>query len=428
MNYFEFRVVKLGNIIRLLMLLMAMAGAASVHAAPMVTAAKLFAGKDGIYSFDILLSSKVQYNAFLLSDPNRVVIDLEGIKASPVLKGLTGRTFSPESKIVRIRTGHPEAGVTRIVFDLDYLPPNVDAHIQAAGRGKQRLVVTWSQVGESPKMAEAAPPEPEVIAAQPAQQKADPTEAEYARRDFNALMAAQTGQDAGAKAPAAPQGADANAAVVQPELKTASNDSKADSGAKTAAGKSEVHKGWYALAEVGKVIKDSTQSNMDSVATALGDTVTSSSVSRPTTYNLDGGYQLTKNLAVEGGYIGAANENYVANTTNGTAATSQYSGWAAKAVGLYPAGDLYSAAWLNNLDLLGKVGLSRITTKYQMLSALGGATDSTTKNALTFGVGLKYKLTPSVAFRFDVDNYGVATGANSSHMTVWTTGLSYDIK
>ena len=69
MKKIALRVLKLRNIAHCMILLAASAGAVSAQAAPMVTDAKLFAGNDGLYSFDVTLTNSVQYNAFVLSNP-----------------------------------------------------------------------------------------------------------------------------------------------------------------------------------------------------------------------------------------------------------------------------------------------------------------------------------------------------------------------
>jgi len=87
--------------------------------------------------------------------------------------------------------------------------------------------------------------------------------------------------------------------------------------------------GWYALAGVGQTINNDDKSTLDSALTAAGASGFSSSLSNPTVYKLQVGYQVNKNLAFEGGYLGSNDETYTAtggNIISGVTASANIKG------------------------------------------------------------------------------------------------------
>ena len=86
---------------------------------------------------EISLDGAGQYTVIRLANPARLVIDLP---SASLAKGLS---LPDGSGVVKsVRTGQPEAGVTRIVFDLAHPVVAPDPWIEQAGDGP-RLVVEW---------------------------------------------------------------------------------------------------------------------------------------------------------------------------------------------------------------------------------------------------------------------------------------------
>src|SRR5690606_7247736 len=86
---------------------------------------------------EIGLDSQVDYKLLSLSNPDRLVLDLPGAQLPrdfklPVAAGL----------VKDVRTGHPEPGITRIVFDLHASVVALKPRFEAGPDGT-RLVVEW---------------------------------------------------------------------------------------------------------------------------------------------------------------------------------------------------------------------------------------------------------------------------------------------
>jgi N-acetylmuramoyl-L-alanine amidase len=55
---------------------------------------------------------------FIVKDPERLVVDVEGIELNPALKGLVAKIQSNDPYIKQVRVGQNRPGVVRLVFDL----------------------------------------------------------------------------------------------------------------------------------------------------------------------------------------------------------------------------------------------------------------------------------------------------------------------
>ncbi|MEC5217979.1 N-acetylmuramoyl-L-alanine amidase [Actimicrobium sp. GrIS 1.19] len=55
---------------------------------------------------------------FVVKDPDRLVVDVEGIELNPALKGLVAKIQSNDPYIKQVRVGQNRPGVVRLVFDL----------------------------------------------------------------------------------------------------------------------------------------------------------------------------------------------------------------------------------------------------------------------------------------------------------------------
>jgi hypothetical protein len=179
--------------------------------------------------------------------------------------------------------------------------------------------------------------------------------------------------------------------------------------------------GVYVLAGIGKpTAGDGGRSTIDGLVTAAGGAGFSSSMSTPTAYKLQIGFQLDENLALEGGYIGSQTVNYVAtggNLTGTVSSTSRISGWNLTGIGALPLGRGFS--------LLGKLGFANM----QELAAAKatGFTDFTSgsKLDLTYGIGAKLDLAQGFFVRLDVDRYDLGSANASSRSTVAMLDLGY---
>jgi len=177
--------------------------------------------------------------------------------------------------------------------------------------------------------------------------------------------------------------------------------------------------GPYIFGAIGSASGDNFQSFMDNRFGAF-----SSSVNYPGAVKLNVGYQINSNFAIEGGYLGLNDQNYVDNF--GDAATNSLSGWDVKAVGILPLGYQFS--------LLGKLGLADIYSSINIpfYSFGGGSYGTSSKTALTYGLGAKFDLSRAVWMRFDWDSYdsdiNVGDGITpiaSNRFNVWTIGLGF---
>jgi OOP family OmpA-OmpF porin len=178
--------------------------------------------------------------------------------------------------------------------------------------------------------------------------------------------------------------------------------------------------GWYVFGAVGKPTSNNDKSTLDNALTSVGGTGFSSSISSSTVYNLDVGYQVNKNFAIEGGYLGSTNENYSAsggNLSGPLTSSANIKGWTLAAVGILPLA--------NQFSLLGKLGVAGIKDSATVTGPGGSVSVSGTKNALTYGIGVKYDFTNAASMRLSLDNYDVGDSSSSSRGSVWTVGVGY---
>lgn len=178
--------------------------------------------------------------------------------------------------------------------------------------------------------------------------------------------------------------------------------------------------GWYVFGAVGKPTSNNDKSTLDNALTSVGATGFSSSLSTFTVYNLDVGYQVNKNFAVEGGYLGSTNETYSAaggNLPGPVNVSGNIKGWTLAAVGILPLADQFS--------LLGKLGVAGIKESATATVLGSSASVNGTKNDLTYGIGVKYDFTSAASMRLSLDNYNVGDSSYSSRGSVWTVGVGY---
>ena len=178
--------------------------------------------------------------------------------------------------------------------------------------------------------------------------------------------------------------------------------------------------GFYVLGGVGQTIGNDDKSTIDNALASVGGAGFSSTLSRPTVYKLQAGYQATKYLAVEGGYLGSNNETYTASGGNlggPVTASASVSGWNFNVVGILPVA--------NQFSLLGKVGLAAIRESGTVTGPGGSASLSGNKTDTAFGIGAKYDFANAVFVRIDLDRYNVGSNSSSSRVNVWMLDLGY---
>ena len=138
----------------------------------------------------------VAHKYFTLSNPERLVIDLEGVEAGAALDALVGQLSTDDPYITAIRVGMNRPGVMRVVLDLKTAVKPSVFQLQPLGQYGHRLVVDLYPV-------QANPLQPPVAAAN---QTVAPTAIEspksqvpqYARLITVAIDAGHGGEDPGA--------------------------------------------------------------------------------------------------------------------------------------------------------------------------------------------------------------------------------------
>ena len=84
--------------------------------------------------------SELKASHFLVKDPNRLVVDVEGLELNPTLKELIAKIKANDPYISQVRVGQNRPNVVRLVFDLkDEINPQVFT-LAPAGSYKHRLV------------------------------------------------------------------------------------------------------------------------------------------------------------------------------------------------------------------------------------------------------------------------------------------------
>ncbi|MET0265678.1 MAG: N-acetylmuramoyl-L-alanine amidase [Duganella sp.] len=85
---------------------------------------------------------------FIVKDPERMVVDIEGLELNPTLKGLVAKIQSNDPYIKQVRVGQNRPNVVRLVFDLKAeIKPQVFT-LAPAGSYKHRLIFDLYPVKE----------------------------------------------------------------------------------------------------------------------------------------------------------------------------------------------------------------------------------------------------------------------------------------
>ncbi|MDT3708502.1 MAG: N-acetylmuramoyl-L-alanine amidase [Thiobacillus sp.] len=135
----------------------------------------------------------VAYKYFTLSNPERLVLDLEGVESGAALEMLAMQLTSEDPYIGAIRMGTNRPGMMRLVLDLKRpVKPSV-FQLPPLGQYGHRLVIDLFSV-QTADVAAAPPAATPVDAAQPAK----PAEPQYTRLITVAIDAGHGGEDPGA--------------------------------------------------------------------------------------------------------------------------------------------------------------------------------------------------------------------------------------
>lgn len=155
------------------------------------------------------LPAPVNYTVFTLDDPDRLVIDLEGVALSPALAGLPDKVASSDPYLRAIRVGRFKPGVVRVVLDLKQrVNPQVFALKPIGDYGHRLVVDVYPLAPLDPLMAlvmkkdAAQAPAPETGKTEAARPPAATGKAPEVKRLLTiAIDAGHGGEDPGARGP-----------------------------------------------------------------------------------------------------------------------------------------------------------------------------------------------------------------------------------
>ena len=125
----------------------------------------------------VTLESKgeLKYSLFAVKDPERLVLDLQGVELGPALAELHGKVTEGDPQIEKLRVGRNRPGVVRVVLDLKTeVKPQVFALQPIAGYGHRLVLDIYPLVPPDPLAAlmqdAPKPPAPPPAADSPAQE------------------------------------------------------------------------------------------------------------------------------------------------------------------------------------------------------------------------------------------------------------------
>jgi N-acetylmuramoyl-L-alanine amidase len=155
--------------------------------------------------------SDLKTSHFIVKDPERLVVDIEGIDLNPTLKGLVAKIQSNDPYIKQVRVGQNRPNVVRLVFDLkEEVKPQVFM-LKPIGEYQHRLIFDLYPVNppdpiaaliekgqwmkERPAESKPQQPEPPIARADPREEKTVP---QLTRMITIALDPGHGGEDPGA--------------------------------------------------------------------------------------------------------------------------------------------------------------------------------------------------------------------------------------
>ena len=191
-------------------------------------------------------------------------------------------------------------------------------------------------------------------------------------------------------------------------------------------------KGWYLGAGLGQSKVSINEGAINAAAIAAGFTAASTtSDEKGDAWKLFGGYQFTKNWAVEFAYMDAG--KFSADTTATGPAGRFKLEWAGKGWSLAGVG---TAMVSDNFGVFGKLGAFSWDLDYKCSAVSGAAVcvaptnRSASGTDLTYGVGLKYNLTKQTSLRVEWEQFkdvgNDATGGKGD-IDLITVGIQYKL-
>ena len=142
-----------------------------------------------------------------------------------------------------------------------------------------------------------------------------------------------------------------------------------------------------------------------------------------TAYRLFGGYQLNRNIAIEGGYFNLGKFTYAAKSPSGTLnGKYEVEGLHLDLVGTAPMTDKFA--------LLGRIGIQYANTRDSFNGTAVGAgvnnNPSERETNLKVGVGMQYAFTPNVLLRGEAERYRLKDGVgNHGDVNVFSMSLVF---
>ena len=143
----------------------------------------------------------VAHKYFTLSNPERLVIDLEGVQPGPALNALVGQVTAADPFVKSIRVGLNRPGVMRVVLELKTAVKPSVFQLQPLDKYGHRLVVDLYPAQAGPAQTAEAPVNPALLLPPGPAETPRPAKAgvpQYARLITVAIDAGHGGEDPGA--------------------------------------------------------------------------------------------------------------------------------------------------------------------------------------------------------------------------------------
>jgi N-acetylmuramoyl-L-alanine amidase len=133
--------------------LLALAPAAAAQTATQIASARVWPAQD-YTRVTLETSAPLKYALFGLKDPERLVLDLEGVEIGPALRGLPGKIGADDPHIKAVRIGRFKPGVVRLVFDLKTeIKPQAFALAPVGDYGHRLVLDLYPPVPPDPLLA-----------------------------------------------------------------------------------------------------------------------------------------------------------------------------------------------------------------------------------------------------------------------------------
>ena len=183
--------------------------------------------------------------------------------------------------------------------------------------------------------------------------------------------------------------------------------------------------GWYIGGNLGGTRGDFNNDALNSTLTGQGFRINSTRTDNTSTGGkVFGGYQLTPNFAVEGGYFDLGRYNYSSTTlpAGGFNGTSKPRGLNLDLVGMVPLSDRFS--------VLGRIGAAYTQNRGSFSSTglvpFNNLNSSRNDTNLKVGLGVQYAITDALAVRGEIERYRVSNPVrNRGNVDMASVGLVY---